>query len=83
VEPCIGEGAVLHDGFVLDRTEVGERVAARVVVVGVAAHKCTEVEYGVRADRAGVGGRDVVGENLRALIGVADSAEDRTAAGAA
>src|ERR1035437_5532449 len=79
----IGERTGLDDGFVLDWTEVGERVGAGVVVVGVAADKCAEVEDGVHADGAGVGGGNVVGEDFGALVGVADGPEDRTAAGAA
>src|ERR1035437_6209437 len=76
----VGERTGLDDGFVLDWTEVGERVGAGVVVVGVAADEPAEVEDGVYADRAGVGWGNVVGEDLGALVGVADGAEDRAVA---
>ena len=79
----VGERAGLDDGFGLDGTEVGEGVAARVVVVGVAADEATEVEDRVRADSSGVGGRDVVGDDLGTLIRVADVAEGGAAASAA
>ena len=68
---------------VLDRAEVGERIVAGVVVVLIAADVGAEVEDGVGADDAGIGGRDVEGLDLGALVGVADIGEDRVRAAAA
>ena len=63
------------------RPQIGERIAARVVVVAVPADVSAEVEDRVVADHARVGRRDVVGVDLGALIGVADVAEDGIGAG--
>lgn len=79
----VRERTGLDDGFALDWTEISQRVGAGVVVVCVAADECAQVEDGVNADGAGVGRGNVVGENLGALVRVADGAEDRTATGAA
>ena len=61
----------------IGRAEVGEGIAAGVVVVGVLADVGAEVEDGVCADDACVGRRDVESVDFGALIGVADVAEDR------
>ena len=51
-------------GLGLDGAEIGEGIAAGVVVVLVAANVAAEVEDAVAADDAGVGRGDVVGADL-------------------
>ena len=74
---CVEQGALLRDGLVLDGTEIGERIVARVVVIAVAAGVDAEVEDAFGRQCVGVSGRQVEGKDLRALIGVADGGEDR------
>src|ERR1017187_7333758 len=73
----------MADGLVLDRPQVGQRILAWVVVVGVAANVAGEVEDRVHADGVGIGWRDVEGVDLGALVGVADATEGRVSGGAA
>ena len=83
VDAAFGEGAVLGDGRGLQvgRPQVGQGIVAGVVVIAVPADKSAEVEDRVVADDAGIGGRDIEGADLGALVGVAHVAEDRAGAG--
>ena len=85
MESCIGERSVLRNGRGLQvwRTEIGKRVATRVVVVAVAPDIGAEVEDRVVADQARIGWRNIVGHDFGSLIGIADIAKYGIAAGAA
>ena len=84
-ESRIGERPELGNGRGLQvwRTEIGKRVATRVVVVGVPADVAAEVEDRVVADHARIGWRDIEGHDFGSLIGIADIAKYGIAAGAA
>ena len=74
VNPRVGEGTVLGDGRGL---QVGGPRSARglalgIVVIAVPADESAQVEDRMVADDVRVGGRDVVGVDLGALVGVAD-----------
>ena len=66
----IRQRAILAHGFLLEirRTEIGERIAARVVVVGVASHVEACGEDRRRTDQMIPRGRDVERADLGALI---------------
>ena len=83
VDAGIQEGSLLRDRFVLDGTEVGQRISAGVIVVGVFSNVGAKVEDRIRPENSCVGGSDIEGLDLGALIGIADIAEDRIAAAAA
>ena len=66
----VGQPASLADGLELKiRHEVGERIAARVVVVSILAHPAAQREHGLVIQQAGPGGRNVHRLDLRTLIG--------------
>ncbi len=64
------------------RTEIGQGIAAGIVVVRIPANVGPKVEYRIGSEDAGIGGRDIEGFNLRELVGVPDVGEDRVGAGA-
>src|SRR5208337_106787 len=66
----IGQPTSLANGLALDiRLEVGERIAARVVVVSILAHPPSQREHGVGIEEARPSGRNVNRLDLRTLIG--------------
>ncbi len=76
VEAGVGQRAVLRDGRGLQVgwAQVGQWIRAWVIAIAVPAEKCAQVEDRVVADDVRVGGRDVIGVDLGALVGVADVA---------
>src|SRR6202012_5866661 len=63
--PGVGERTVLSNGLVLDWPGIGQRIAARIVVVLVSSDVRPEVEDGVASDGVGIGGGNVEGPDLR------------------
>ena len=58
------------------RPQIGEGVAAWVVVIEVLADPCAKVEYRVVTDDSRIGWRDVERSNLGPLVCIADVGED-------
>ncbi len=85
VDGGVGKGAVLGDGRSLKvgRAQVGERIAAGIVVVVVPTYEGAKVEDHVVADDPCVGWRDVEGSDFRVLVSVPDVAKEWVGAGAA
>ncbi len=75
----ICQGAVLPNrgGLQVGRSQIGQRIAAGIVVIVVPADKSAQLEDRVIADDARISGRNIEGPDLRALVGVAHIAEDR------
>ena len=57
-------------------TEIGEGIAAGIVVVRIPPNVGPEVEDRIGSEDAGIGGRDIEGFNLGVLVGVPDVGED-------
>lgn len=47
---CVGESAILPNGFLLNGPEIGERICAGIIVVGVPADEGAESEDGGRSN---------------------------------
>ena len=71
VEAGVGQRALLGDGLLLQigRAQVGEGIVAGVVVEAVTAEEVAGIEDGGGVDDVGVGGGEVDGLDLRALVG--------------
>src|ERR1700751_4075137 len=83
VDAGVQQRALLRDRLILDGTEVGQRISAGVVVVGVLSNIGAKVEDRVRPDNSRVGGSDIEGLDLGALIGIPYIADHLSAAAAA
>ena len=72
----IGQCAVLRDrrSLQVGRSQVGQRIAAGIVVILIPADKGSQVEDRIIADDARISWRNVESPNLRALIGIANTA---------
>ena len=63
-------------------TEIGQRIAARIIIVRIPANKGPKVEHRIRTENASIGRRDIEGFNLGLLVGVSNIVEDRVRSGA-
>ena len=70
--PALSKRSLLRHGFLLNRTKVGQRIWAGIIVEGVAPHEARDIEHGIRTQNVRPRGRNVEGLDLGALIGWAD-----------
>ena len=71
VNAGIGQSSSLRNRFALNRPEIRQRIAARVVAVSIFPDVRTESEYGMRPEDLGKCRRNVEGLDLGVLIGIA------------